>query len=136
MFVCAGQLIVNVAGMEVLFTVAHRALHAKIPQLHVLHHVCRTPSYTTNFLFDVNDIALEFTGPMVFCVLSHVLYFHDPFALYMSLVLMSVHNITAHDEWLRAPHWYHHKNVDSVYTLYTHIRDYRPGFDKVKVKLS
>ena len=118
--------------MELAFTYAHRALHSSLPTIHLLHHVCRHCSFTTNLLFHPLDLAIEFGGPIAVCIASHVCLFHDTPALFGSICVMTAWYAMDHDEWARLPHWSHHKAIDSVYTAYVKQRDYSAGFDRVR----
>ena len=50
----------------------------------------------------------------------------------MSLAVLHTWYAIDHDEWFKTYHYGHHRNIDSVYTIYVKVRDSRPGFDKVK----
>ncbi len=120
------------AVSEVAFTLAHRALHHNLPQLHVLHHACRTPSWSTNLMFHPIDLALEFAAPLGSIVLLHVTCFQDPWALLLTVGITHVWYAFDHDETVKLPHYRHHEHVDSLYTIYINWKQVQPGFDRVK----
>lgn len=48
---------------EIAFTFGHRLIHSYFPKLHLLHHCCLFPSYTSNYFFDPLDLFIEFSFP-------------------------------------------------------------------------
>lgn len=125
--------VTNLALAELTFTVAHFWLHRTElgAQIHHMHHLCQPCSWSTNLLFHPVDMAVEFSGPIVSLVLSHVLVFEDPFALLISISLLHLWYALDHSENLQLYHYQHHKYIDSTYTIYLNLR-LRGGLDTVK----
>jgi hypothetical protein len=53
----------NFALGELAFTLGHRVMHDHFPHLHLFHHCCLYPSFTSNYLFDPLDLLIEFSLP-------------------------------------------------------------------------
>jgi hypothetical protein len=55
-----------------------------------MHHACRWASNTTNLLFHPLDLALEFAGPYLCLVGMHLLLWHDPIILFISIYIVQM----------------------------------------------
>jgi sterol desaturase/sphingolipid hydroxylase (fatty acid hydroxylase superfamily) len=124
----------NLVLAEVAFTSGHAMLHLSpsLAPLHVMHHACTAPTITTNLIFHPVDLAIEFSGPILFLILSHVFLFQDPFVLTTSLLVLHLWYAYDHDPNLNLYHIQHHKYIDSIYTIYTKFRLSDPKADLVK----
>ena len=80
-------------------------------------------------------MALEFAGPFLLLLGSHLVIWRDPFALLVSLITLHTWYAVDHSENLRLFHYDHHKHVDSVYTIYTRIRFNAQG-ERVATRLA
>ncbi|KAJ3033400.1 hypothetical protein HDU99_010823, partial [Rhizoclosmatium hyalinum] len=119
-----GRIIVNLVGTELLFYVAHKFLHETWPDIHVMHHCCKYPSWTTNLIFHPFDLAFEFGGPGAILLLFHYFVWdQDKPVLLLSYMFVQTYYAIDHDEWTRTYHYEHHSKLDSVYTIYIQKRD-------------
>eukprot|EP00808_Paulinella_micropora_P017284 g15900.t1 len=112
----------TLATTEVFFFFSHRALHYYAPRLHLLHHCCKRPSYTTNLFFHPLDLAVEFAGPVAAVVLLNTLVFRDPWAMVCSFGVVVGWYGADHDEYLQLPHYLHHRSATGCYTIYVRTR--------------
>jgi len=116
------KLVINVLVImgltEVYFITVHKLMHRYYPNLHKLHHCCLRPSYTTNMFFDNLDSFLEATFPIIIADLFTIFYSKDYFALIVVYAIISTWYSMDHDEYLKPPHWYHHKFINSNYGVY------------------
>ena len=102
---------VNMAIGELLFTLAHRALHqhAALAPFHRLHHCCRRASWSTNLLFHPLDLAFEFGGPVTALALMHqYAWGRDNAVLVLSYLVLQIWYAVDHDEYLKLYHYHHH----------------------------
>jgi hypothetical protein len=108
----------SMAVAELMFYTGHRYMHQHWPERHLFHHCCTRSSYTTGYLFDPLDIAVEFSGPVLAVVGISLGIFGSPLALFYALTLVFAWYAADHDEMLKLPHWYHHKHINGNYTIY------------------
>jgi len=140
-WVVALGLVVNLALSELTFTAGHYLLHRTElgAKFHHLHHCCRPPSISTNLLFHPVDMAVEFSGPVLSLVATHLLIFKEPFLLLLSIHVLHFWYSLDHSENVQLYHYTHHMRVDSVYSIYAKIRFSGEGegrADKVKPLLA
>eukprot|EP01104_Vermistella_antarctica_P019802 TRINITY_DN8000_c0_g1_i1.p1 TRINITY_DN8000_c0_g1~~TRINITY_DN8000_c0_g1_i1.p1 ORF type:complete len:255 (+),score=45.47 TRINITY_DN8000_c0_g1_i1:1-765(+) len=112
------KLAVALAVEDVLLFFCHRYMHRWAPEMHKFHHCVRYPTAASNLLFEPLDLAVEFTLPMMVVVVMHLVLFYDPWAFVVNNCIMNAWYGADHDEYLRLPHWYHHRYVDSKYFVY------------------
>ncbi|CAE8732342.1 unnamed protein product [Polarella glacialis] len=114
----------NLVASELAFTAGHYLLHKSctLAPFHVLHHCCRPCSWSSNLLFHPLDMAIEFTGPFFVLLATHRLIWRDPLALLVSLTVLHTWYAVDHSENARLYHYYHHKHIDAVYTIYIRVR--------------
>ncbi|MDP2437471.1 MAG: sterol desaturase family protein [archaeon] len=113
----------NMLLAEAAFTGAHALLHqTSLAPLHRMHHCCRASSFSTNLVFHPLDLALEFSGPVALVAAAHWLLWDDLPVLLLSFVLVQTWYALDHDEYLAFFHYYHHKHINSNYTIYLHHR--------------
>eukprot|EP01090_Pellita_catalonica_P012200 TRINITY_DN2595_c0_g1_i1.p1 TRINITY_DN2595_c0_g1~~TRINITY_DN2595_c0_g1_i1.p1 ORF type:complete len:154 (+),score=2.38 TRINITY_DN2595_c0_g1_i1:267-728(+) len=122
--------IITMAGTEVGFFLVHRALHRNWPELHKFHHCCKYSSFTTNLLFHPVDMALEFIFPIAVIAILNILLWNNPMTL-LCFSVFSTWYASDHCEYVRSPHWYHHKYIDTTYTIYLPGSSHDPH-DKVR----
>jgi sterol desaturase/sphingolipid hydroxylase (fatty acid hydroxylase superfamily) len=117
-----GALVINLAISDVLFTVAHRALHTH-PRLvphHVFHHCSTNSSWNTNLLFHPVDLALEFAGPAGGLLFMHyTVWQQDPLVLVVTYIIFQLWYAFDHDEGLKLYHTLHHRACNHLYSVYT-----------------
>lgn len=80
-------------------------------------------------------MAVEFSGPMLSLVATHLLIFNEPFLLLLSIHILHFWYALDHSENVQLYHYTHHMRVDSVYSIYAKIRFSGEGegrADKVK----
>ena len=119
------QVLVNLAGTEVLFTWSHRLLHThpKLTSFHVLHHCCTSPSYSTNVLFHPIDLLIEFGGPGIYLLGMHYFIWKQNDALLLiTYLIFQLWYAFDHDETLQLYHTKHHTNTDSLYSIYVNMK--------------
>jgi hypothetical protein len=113
------------ACSEVAFIAGHRLLHTNATwmKLHVFHHCCTTPSYSTNLLFHPLDLVVEFTGPLLtILVLHYTVWRQDQLTLLVTYTIFQLWYAYDHDEHLRLYHIRHHATCDSLYAIYIHVK--------------
>ena len=123
---------VNLAISELTFTAAHHALHAYLPEVHLMHHCCRSSSMSTNAIFHPVDLLFEFAGTGASTVLIHLLVWEtDEAVLFLSYLTVLIWYNMEHDEYLKMHHHTHHASIDAVYTIYVAVRSSTTS-DRVK----
>lgn len=130
------SVVVNLALAEASFTAGHALLHRTRwgASYHDLHHLCQPCSWSTNLLFHPVDMAVEFAGPFVGLVLSHIFILKDPLVLGVSLHVIHAWYAFDHSENLKLYHYFHHQFVDSNYSVYVRHRFPGPEYVKPLVK--
>ena len=118
-----GKVALNLVVSEFTFTAAHHVLHAYLPEVHLMHHCCITPSMSTNAIFHPLDLLLEFAGTGTSTLLIHFLVWEtDEAVLLLSYLTILIWYNMQHDEYLKLHHYTHHTTIDAVYTIYVKIR--------------
>jgi sterol desaturase/sphingolipid hydroxylase (fatty acid hydroxylase superfamily) len=119
------KVLVNLSIAEIAFTVNHTILHHTKwgARLHIMHHFCQPCSWAANLIFHPLDLAAEFSGPVLSLILSHCLWFQDPFAFLVSLQVLNLWYAIDHSENLKLHHYVHHSSVDKFYSIYTRIEN-------------
>ena len=112
------HVVVSLILTEIYFITTHKHMHKFHPDLHRLHHCCLRPSYTTNIFFDKLDLFLEIFVPLIIAFIYTYAINKDYFAFSVSNGLITAWYFMDHDEYLRLPHWYHHRYINSHYGAY------------------
>jgi hypothetical protein len=110
-----------VLATEVPFTVVHQWLHRQNAAEHKMHHCCHTSSWCTNLIITPNDLIFEFSGPIIIIGLilgTDWCGLHDPFGVFVALLIQQGWYGMSHDSTWRNHHYYHHKFVNGGYTVY------------------
>ena len=139
--VVALGLVLNLALSELMFTAGHYLLHRteRGARFHHLHHCCNPASQSSNALFHPVDLAVEFSGPFISLVSTHLFLFNDPFLLLLSVHIVHFWYQLDHSENIQLYHYTHHIRCDAVYNIYAKIRFSGEGdgcSDKVKPLLA
>lgn len=115
---------VNLVLSEALFTFSHYLLHTwhVLTPLHVMHHCCVHPSWTTNLIFHPLDLALEFSGPVTALIGMHFFVWQDQFSLLVSFVVLQLWYAYDHDNGINLYHVDHHRQINSLYAIYINIK--------------
>jgi hypothetical protein len=108
---------------EVSFTIIHKLLHSYLPHIHKIHHCCITASETSNLIFHPLDSVLEVLTPTVINMVTDYFIFKDAFSLMVAYSLLLTMTVINHDEYLKIPHWYHHKTINSNYSNIISFKD-------------
>jgi len=132
-----GIVLVNMALAEIAFTLSHMLLHRthQGARWHLMHHCCRPSSWSTNLIFHPIDMAIEFSGPVIVLLLSHIFVFRNPTALLTSVQVLHLWYAIDHSENLKLPHYTHHMRIDAMYSIYIKTRNIHPEKDRVKLLL-
>lgn len=120
------KLVVNLAVTEVLFWAGHRLMHTHdfFLKLHVFHHCSIYPSWNTNLLFHPIDLAIEFSAPALsLLAMHHFVWNLDQCILLYSYVVFQLWYAYNHDEHLGLYHADHHVKTDSLYVVYSKVKD-------------
>jgi sterol desaturase/sphingolipid hydroxylase (fatty acid hydroxylase superfamily) len=119
------KIAVNLTVTEILFFAGHRLMHTHpaFIKLHVFHHCSVEPSFNTNLLFHPIDLAIEFAAPALSLLVLHFGIWHDEGVLLYTYVLFQLWYAYDHDENLSLYHTQHHKKCDSLYVIYSNIKD-------------
>lgn len=115
---------------EMYFTTVHNIAHTAHPNIHKLHHCCIVSTISSVLVFSPVDKYLEFYIPNLIALIISAIF--NDYQLF--LAYSCFHNIgysATHDEYLKAPHWYHHKFCDSSYNIYLNFKSYNPD-DAIK----
>jgi len=119
------SVILSLALAECVFTSAHVYMHQFQmfgTYVHMFHHCCLSSSISSNYVFHPVDGFLESYGPWLSAWTVYLFIVKDPWGLLLSLYVMQTWYLLDHDENVRAPHWFHHKFIDSEYNAYTAIK--------------
>lgn len=118
------KIFINLWITEFLFTFAHMCLHHTVwgARIHLMHHCCKQPSWSTNLIFHPLDLAIEFSGPALSILLMHHYVWNDDATLMLSTVIMHLWYALDHSATLRLPHAKHHAHIDSLYSIYINRR--------------
>lgn len=129
-----GQVFINMAITELLFTSSHALLHyTKLgSKIHEMHHCCLDPSWSTNLMFHPVDLTAEFSGPVISLVLMHKYVWQDTAALFASTLILHLWYAADHSANLKLPHTKHHSQLNTVFTIYLKQRCKCPRKDKVR----
>jgi len=119
------------ACTDYVFYIVHKYLHQSLPNIHKIHHCARNSSFTTNLIFHPIDLNIEFSGPVMIVLFFSLLIFKDPFLMLLSFSSVLTWYLLDHDEYLKTPHWDHHKYMNSNYPVYMKWAVYDPE-DKVR----
>ena len=123
------KIAVNLAVTEVLFWAGHRLMHTHpwfIP-LHVFHHCSIYPSFNTNLLFNPVDLAIEFAAPALSLLAMHYLAWNDGGVLLYTYIIFQLWYAYDHDEYMGLYHTEHHIKCDSLYVIYSNLKDSGKG---------
>jgi len=112
------KVISTLALVDIYFYFSHRTLHRHFPKSHIFHHCCKTPSFTTNLLFEPLDIFIELAIPSFGIIFYNILVLQDPFAMVATFSVQLAWYILNHDEYAKMPHWKHHKTINTNYFSY------------------
>jgi hypothetical protein len=119
------RILVTLACSEAAFLVGHTFLHTHPywMKLHIFHHCCTTPSFSTNLLFHPVDLMIEFTGPLL-CVLGlhYMAWQQDSVTLLATYTIFQLWYSYDHDEHMNLYHIQHHQQCDSLYSIYIHTK--------------
>jgi sterol desaturase/sphingolipid hydroxylase (fatty acid hydroxylase superfamily) len=107
---------------ELAFTTLHCYLHTAMHKFHTLHHCCKTPSYTSNFIFHPFDLSLEFGAPNIAIIAINSLTFQDEWAALTAMAVSVLFYTLDHDEYFNSPHLRHHSGLTSPYNAYLDVR--------------
>lgn len=118
------KLFISLVVSELYFYFLHRKLHQSYPEIHKLHHCCVRPSFITGFIFESNDSFFELTVPNLILIVLNSVIFRDPFAFMCAQAINTIWYVADHDEYLKLPHWFHHKYINSVYGVYIDSKEF------------
>lgn len=120
-----GKILVNLAITEFLFRCGHCLLHTHptLMKLHVFHHCSVNPTWNTNLLFHPVDLAIEFSGPAASLLAMHYFAWNDQAVLLYTFIIFQLWYAYDHDEDLQLFHVKHHTYCDSLYVIYSSIRE-------------
>lgn len=120
------KIAINFLQSELLFWLGHQLLHTHSAwmHLHVFHHCCVDSTWNTNLLFHPIDLAIEFTGPALGILALHRYGWNqDPLVLWISFLGFQLWYAYEHDEHLQFPHAQHHAECNSIYVIYSKLRN-------------
>ena len=123
--------LLNLGIIEIYFTIIHKSLHIYFPEVHKLHHCCLRTSFTSNIIITNLDSALEIGFPIVLSAFICTYLFNDVFAFVVCFSITNAWYSINHDEYIRLPHWYHHKYINSNYSVYVKTTDLASN-DRIK----
>jgi hypothetical protein len=123
------KIAINFLQAELLFWLGHMLLHTNSSSswmhFHVFHHCCVDSTWNTNLLFHPVDLAIEFTGPALGILALHrYCWNEDPMVLWISFLGFQLWYAYEHDEHLKLPHVQHHAECNSVYVIYSKLRNH------------
>lgn len=127
------KLIIWIVVSDVIFRYAHQTLHRSFPEIHLLHHCCTKPSWTTNLFFHPIDFAVELGIPLLVGTVLYVFVTPDPLAHLCTMVIGMCWYQADHDQWLQLAHYQHHRYSNLMYWAYHHPTPIdRDPLDKVR----
>ena len=115
----------TIAAADACYTALHTVLHRRLAEAHLFHHTGVFVSFASSAWLDPIDGGLEFAGPVVPAILllgtRLVPGMYDPFAIYVSVALLSTYYLCDHDYGLNLAHVRHHTNSNSDYYAYAEL---------------
>eukprot|EP00697_Spironema_sp_BW2_P016529 gnl/Spiro4/779_TR425_c0_g1_i1.p1 gnl/Spiro4/779_TR425_c0_g1~~gnl/Spiro4/779_TR425_c0_g1_i1.p1 ORF type:complete len:282 (-),score=101.43 gnl/Spiro4/779_TR425_c0_g1_i1:103-948(-) len=106
---------------DLSFYFLHRCMHRHAPAMHLLHHCCLQPTFTSNLVFAPHDFLAEFGVPVgvaMALLLTPLFGQYDPFAFFVASEMMFIHYTVDHDPLWGLAHYRHHTHVSSQYYVY------------------
>jgi len=118
------QILFNLSITEVLFATSHMMLHysPRCSSLHIMHHCCLHPSWSTNLIFHPLDLTAEFSGPVIAVLALHQWVWKDFMTLFLSVLILHLWYALDHSANLGLPHTKHHSQLNTVFTIYIRQR--------------
>lgn len=118
-----------------IFHPAHKLLHQKFPEVHMLHHCCFVPSFSSDFFINVVDFAVEFGAPVFagfLALKTDYLGLRDDFAYVVYVTAALTHYVLDHDRLLQLEHFRHHTLLGSNYYIYIQGKEPKDPKDEMR----
>lgn len=118
------QILFNLSVTEVLFATSHMMLHYSptFYSLHIMHHCCLHPSWSTNLIFHPLDLTAEFSGPVIAVLALHQFVWKDFMSLFCSVLILHLWYALDHSANMKLPHTKHHSQLNTIFTIYIRHR--------------